>query len=294
MRLRPAVLIACMAGLPAVPAAGQQPVRQARAVAPDAAIRILNLVGSVRVTGWDRDSIVVTGSVDRRGGRFYLAAGAGSAKLGVELPPDEKAPGSSHLEIRVPRRSRVWIKTETASVEVTDVEGGLDVNSVSGSLRVAGEPQQLYAETIDGAIDIDGATRWVRAKTASGAVTLRGTVHDAAATTVSGRIEVAGGPFVRARFESVTGDIRFEGKLDRGGSFDFESHTGVIELILPASMDADITVTSFQGKIENHLTEARPRPSAGGRGSELVFTAGAGGAQVVVRSFKGVVRLLGS
>lgn len=276
----------------AISAGAQQQISDARAVAPDASIRIFNLVGSVRVSGWDTDSIAVSGTVAPGGGRFYLGAGEQTAKLGVDVPPGQKSRGPSHLEVRVPRGSRVWIKTETATVEVAGVEGGLDVNSVSGSLHVTGQPRQLYAETMDGAITIDGAARWVRAKTASGALTLRGRSDDVAATTVSGRIDVSGGPFLRARFESVTGDIRFEGTLDRGGSFDFESHTGVIELVLPAGVDAEVTVTSFQGKIENRLTEAKPRPSAGGRGTELVFTAGRGGAQLVVRSFKGIVRLL--
>lgn len=270
---------------------GQTRVEERRWVPPDASIRIHNLVGSTRVIGWDRDTIAVSGTLAPGSGRLYLAAGRAGAKLGVELPANENQAGPSHLEIRVPARARVWVKSASAEIEVSDVTGSLDLNSVSGRIRARGKPRDIIVESMDGTVEIAAAAPWVRVKTASGSVTLRGGTGDLVASTVSGTIRVEGGPFQRGRFESVVGDIHFEGRLDPAGSFHFESHSGEIELRLAEAVAAEFEVTSFDGEIENGLSRATPRPGRDLRSKELSFSLGSGGAYVTVRNFKGRVVL---
>lgn len=273
------------------PLAAQEHVNRRFAVASDASIRIQNMVGSVRVTGWDRDSIAVTGSVAKGGGRFYWAGGGRGAKVGVEEPVEAGKIPASHLEVMVPRRSRVWVKTASADIHITDVTGGLDLYSVTGGVRVGGEAGEVYAESMDGNVDVTASSRWVRAKTATGSVTLKVTGGDVTATTVSGNIVAVGDRFERGRFESVTGDIRFEGDFDRGGAFTFESHSGTIELTVPATVAANFDVSTLNGQITNELGWAQVRPSRDGTGKTLSLEAGPGGADVTVRSFKGDVLL---
>lgn len=269
-------------------ASAQSQVNERRPIARDASIRILNLVGSTRVIGWDRDSIAVTGSV---AGKFYLAGGAPGAKLGVELPLEEQNPGPSHLEVQVPAKARVWVKSSTADIEVSGVTGSVDLNSVSGRIRVQGNPAEIQVESMDGPVEISVTARWVRAKTASAPITLRGDVSDVAVTSVSGGIAIQGGRFEKGRFESVTGDVRFQGELDRGGSFQFENHSGAIELRLGATASAEFDVTTFAGDIENGLSRVAPHPGPGRQGKELTFAVGDGSAQVSIRNFKGRVAL---
>lgn len=272
-------------------AAAQERVDRRFAVARDASIRIQNMAGSVRVTAWDRDSVAVTGTVPKGGGRFYWAGGERGAKLGVEEPVDAvKLPGS-HLEVLVPRRSRVWIKTASADIHVTDVLGSLDLYSVTGTLRVAGEAGPVYAESMDGNVEVTAASAWVRIKTATGSVTLKLTGGDVVVTTVSGNVVAVGPRFDRVRFESVTGDIRFEGDFDRGGTFTFESHGGTVELLVPETVAANFELSTLGGQITNELGRAQVRTSREGIGKLLSFESGAGGADVTVRSFKGDVVL---
>ncbi|MDQ6828605.1 MAG: DUF4097 domain-containing protein, partial [Gemmatimonadota bacterium] len=97
--------------------------------------------------------------------------------------------------------------------------------------------------------------------------------------------------FERARFESVTGDIKVAMIPAAGGSFDFESHSGTIDLRLPADANADVDVSSVHGTITNKLTAARAVPMLDARGKEIGFRVGKGGALVRIRSFKGAVLL---
>jgi hypothetical protein len=57
-------------------------------------------------------------------------------------------------------------------------------------------------------------------------------------------------------------------------------------------MSADYDVATISGAIENGLTKRPAVAGREGRGQEIGFTTGDGGARIYVRSFKGGIRLL--
>jgi hypothetical protein len=278
----------------AAPLRAQQKVSQRFAVTPTASIRLFGDVGSLRIIGWDRDSVVVTGTLPA-GARLDASRGGNperpspGMKIYVEVPrspaPDAK------LELRVPARARVWSKSGSADVEVTGLTGGLDLNIVGGSARIVCSPAELQVESMDGSVTIEGSPPWLRVKTATGDVVLRGGSEDAAVSTVSGAVRVGEGRFERAKFTSVTGPIVFAGDLARGATLDFDTHGGPIELRLAPRVDAEFDVATVTGSIENTLTARRPIAGREGRGMELGFTSGTGRARILVRSFKGNIHL---
>jgi DUF4097 and DUF4098 domain-containing protein YvlB len=211
-------------------------------------------------------------------------------KMFVE-DPDERNPAPANLEVWVPLRTKLWIKTATASVTVSGVSGSLDIYVVSGNIDVSGDPSDVNAEAIDGSIRIVGSPSWVRAKSASGNVTFDGRSADVAMSTVSGRIQARGTSFEKGKFESVTGPIQFAGSFERGGLINFDTHSGAIDIGLKPGSGADFDVVSIAGTIANKLTSKGAVAGRYGRGAELETSAGGGGTQVVVRSFKGVVTL---
>ncbi len=262
------------------------------ALESDASIRIVNLMGSIRVIGWDKDTLAVSGTLGRGAGKFFYFGGGGrGAKLGVEVPEQYQVDEKSDLEVRVPARARLWIKAAAATIEIVDFKGGLDLYSVSGTIRVQGNPSQVYAESMDGAVEFSGVTPFARVKTASGNITLAGTVDDATATTVGGLVSVTGLTYQRVRLESVTGNIDLAGAIPRGASVTAESHSGTITISVPGDAQASFYVNNFQGAITNGLTKATPRLVRERGGHELSFTLGQGAADVNARNFKGDVVL---
>lgn len=255
----------------------------------DGSVRITNLVGSVRVSGWDRDSLVVRGTI-AKGDEFFIGGGHTAAKAFVQAA-NERNPGPSFLEVFVPRRAKVWVKTATADISVSDVQGQLDLYVVGGTIRVVGNPSELNAEAIDGDVLVSGSPGWLRAKSASGDVVLKGTSRDMTLSSVSGSVTVSGGRFERAKLETVTGPIRFTGDLERGGVLDIDTHSGAVELVLPAKFSADLEMVTISGAIKNMLSSKQPVLGRYGRGSELNGSVGNGGARVSVRSFKGLITL---
>ncbi|MFN2564556.1 MAG: DUF4097 domain-containing protein [Gemmatimonadaceae bacterium] len=278
----------------ATPVAAQQKVMQRYAVTPTASVRIFGDVGSLRIVGWDRDSVVIAGTLPT-GARMDASRGgapgrpASGMKIYVEVP---RAPApDARIELRVPARARVWAKSGSADVEVTGLTGGLDLNIVGGSVRVVCSPAELQIESMDGSVAIEGSPAWLRAKTATGDIVMRGGSDDAGLSTVSGAVRVGEGRFERAKFTSVTGAIVFAGDIARGGTLDFDTHGGPIELRLAPNPDAEIDAATVTGTIENTLTSRRPIAGREGRGMELGFTSGTGRARVLIRSFKGNISL---
>ena len=285
-------VLACLAmALMSSSANAQTKVNRGLQLDATGAVRVYNLVGSVRVTGWNRDSVVVRGTLGK-GNTLHMGGGGAGLKMFIE-GMDDRNPSRADIEVLVPVRAKVWIKTATASIDVRDVTGSLDLYVVGGDIKVTGNPADVNAEAIDGSITIIGSPAWVRAKSASGDVSLDGSSPDVTISTVSGRIDVDGTKFEKAKFESVTGSIRFAGSFQRGGLVNFDSHSGSIEIGIPAGSPADFDVVSIAGAIANKLTKSRPVPGRYGRGAELTTSSGDGGTRVVVRSFKGPVTLLG-
>lgn len=295
-RKRSAVSRALIGGLAAIllaasPLAAQKKVERKQALGMEAALRIHNMVGSVIVHGWNKDTVLVRGTLGA-GDSFFMGGGYTGAKMFVESV-NERDPKPTRLEIWVPARVRLWVKTATASIEVSDVAGGLDLYVVSGTIDVTGNPRELNAEAIDGDIHITGSPPWVRAKSASGAITFQGVSSDAAFSTVSGPIRVDGGNgvFERTKIETVTGNVTFAGRLDRSGAFDFDSHGGTIDIAIPEKTGATFSVVTIAGSITNKLSKKNPTPGRFGRGAELMTEESGGGAKVSVRTFKGPVTL---
>ena len=90
-------------------------VERRYAMAADASIRVAGAISSLRIIGWDRDSLVITGTMPK-GWRFdggVNAAATGpsrGAKFYIEGRRDNY-PNGATLELRVPARARVWAKS---------------------------------------------------------------------------------------------------------------------------------------------------------------------------------------
>ncbi|HUF31410.1 MAG TPA: hypothetical protein VMM77_12230 [Gemmatimonadaceae bacterium] len=278
-----------------VPASeAQKNFERRHAVTPTSSIRLTAVSQStvLRVIGWERDSLVFTGEVGASaridGG---VAANGAGAKLFVETPAATAA-SPARLELRVPSRSRVWVKLGSGAVEVSGVRGAIDIDIVSGSINVTGDLRELNAETMDGEIVVNGRAGWLRAKSAGGAVTISGGGEDVGLTSVSGAVSVLGGPVQRGRIETITGNVLVAAGIERGGQLTIDSHSGHVELRHPPAIGADFDVITVQGTVTNQLSSARPQPGMGARGLELGTSVAGGGRSITIRTFKGPVMLV--
>jgi len=285
----PAMLLAVALPLPAT---AQTRVNSRHAVNSDSYVRIyMETEGTIRIAGWSKDSVVFSGTADGSLPEleFGIAKEGKAAKGGIWT--DKKGKGAVDLDIFVPEGATVWVKTTGASVQIDEVSGGVDVYTVSGNVTFAGSPKQLYAESMGGEVSITGESRSIRAKTGKGPITFRGSVEDVTLVTVGGKITVSGPRLRQGHFESVTGDIVFDGALEPGSSVGFQTHSGRVEMTLPRDAGADCVVTTIEGELQVDFDVPESLERDGAQGPEKEFTIGDGGANVKIQTFDGPVAI---
>jgi hypothetical protein len=286
-RLGPATVLCLAAWASALPASAQRLVDERFPAAPDGHIQIMNIAGSVKIIGWERDSIIVTGTVhDTPTQRFAIHRSEAGVKIGIWDTTIERVSPST-IEVRVPERSQVWVRTGSAAVFVAGIAGGVDVNSVGGAIEIEGAPREAFAESMTGTIVLNVRTAVARAKTVTATVRIHGVITDATATSVSGGILIEHADIARGSFESVDGELRFIGVIRPAATLSFVTHAGAVEFLLPAAASAQFRVGSYDGALTTEFDVPIRTMASKIKGSEQNFTLGDGGAQINVRTFRG-------
>jgi len=271
-------LLILLAG--ATPAVAQQRVAETRPAPRDGTVKISSPAGSVTIIGWDVDSVRVSGTLGDGVESLQFSTNERETRIRVVVSRDAQVTGSV-LEVRVPHASHVAVRTQGADIRLDEVWGASDLESVSGNIEVLGHARALYAQTATGDVVIEAETKILRAKSVDGTVTVARARGYLEVSTVTGDAHVTGGSLWEGQVTTVSGAIRFRGDFDPGGGFYFETHSGDIDLELPAVLQADFDLVLLGGRVDNEFAAA----------DERTFSTGGGGTQIRIKTFRGNVHL---
>lgn len=295
-RNRIAVSLTLLALVAAVPALAGTPINETKSASAAGTVTIDNLIGSITVEGWDRNEIQLTGSLGEGPERLEFEVKGDRAEIKVIWP--ERGVGyidhddeDTDLNLKVPMRSSVNASGVNTEIEITGIGGDVDAETVNGSIEIGGSPESVDAETVNGGIKIDASTGEVSAETVNGTIRVTGAEGELEASTVNGTIEISGGPFESCDLSTVSGSLSFRGELTGNDEFSFETHSGEVEIYLPADIEADFEVSTFSGDIDNEFGPKAKRTSKYAPGKELEFSTGSGGPTISASSFSGRVSL---
>lgn len=293
-------LVACLA-LAAVPAAAQERVDERRPAAADGTVAIETGAGAVRVSGWDRNEVAVTGTLGSGAERLVLRGGERQTRVEVE-PAEHSHFAEADLDVKVPAGSQIRVESFNARIEVTGVRGGVRAETVNGGISVTGSGGEVHVESVNGGVTVRGGSARIHAESVNGRVEVSDPGSDLRAGTVNAPLTVTGSPALqRGHLESVNGRVRFDGALAPRATLEVETVSGRVELGLAAAA-ADFNISTFSGRITNELGPAArrsqrswERSDEGGDdegGREIVFSVGGGGgARVTVQTLSGAVTI---
>ena len=298
-------LLAGLAGaallLAAVAAGAAAPEKIDRSVAAprDGTVSISNVSGSVRVEGWGEARVTVTGRLGRGSERLDVGNAGQRTEVKVVLPRHAHDVEGSDLVVRVPNGSRVEVEVVSASLEVGDVQGALDLQSVSGDVTARGAAREMAIKTVSGNIVIEAATPELTVETVSGDIRAEGLRGSLEISTVSGDANLkASGEIRRLRFSAVSGNLICACPLAADASVEAESHSGDIALTVGDHPQGAFSLSSFSGGITNEFGTgaARSKPysrddDATNVSKEMKFTLGDAPARVEITTFSGDIAL---
>jgi len=247
------------------PALADRSIDKTVAADADGEVSIELIAGSVRIIGWDRNEVRVSGTVGDDVKEVEISAEDGEVAIEVELPDsDDDSSGrrsfndaGADLEIHVPRGSTVEAESISAGFTLENLTGVVDVESISGEIELKGSVSEVELASISGQISVESDE-----------------------------------PLEEGSFETISGSIELRAALAPGGDFSFETVSGNVELRLPADTSADFNVETFSGRIENEFGPQAERTSEYAPGKELEFTIGGGDADVEIESFSGKIEIL--
>jgi hypothetical protein len=276
------------------------PINETKAAPADGMVSIENMNGTVVVEGWNRKQVEVTGTLGDGPERLDFEVRGQRTTIEVVWPRHDDDSGwngrrqmaPTELRVRVPRGSDIRIEGVNLGIEIKAVDGEVEMETVNGNIMVSDSPASVSASTVNGTIESDATTAEIDLEAVNGELTIRGAAGDLSASTVNGPIRITGDRFRSVDVSTVSGDIVFDGALDDRGSFDFESHSGDVELRLPPDVSAEFDVSTFSGAIQNAFGPEARRKDRYAPGMELSFSTGGGGARVDVSSFSGAVELV--
>ena len=170
----------------------------------------------------------------------------------------------------------------------------LNLHSSTGPLSAERLQGDLTLEGTDAVVNVrDVTSGHVHVRTMRGSITLTdvrsGHVELA---SISGDVHLKSvtGPLVQA--SSGSGKIFYDGDFGSGGDYEFTTHTGDIEALVPADVSADFKAHSVLGRVRHDFPlQAQHSRSSVEAGRSFFGTAGKAASEVVLRSFSGKIRL---
>jgi hypothetical protein len=222
--------------------------------------------------------------------------------------------------------SALEARSTSGNIRVTKVRDDVSVNATSGSLRIEGVGGRVNAKSVSGWVTVFDVGGDVTAVSTSDAVTVenvrgRAVVHSingrltarkvaegVRANSLSGPIEISqakgrieagstSGAIILSeldsndlRAKSMSGTVRYTGKLQSDGLYELESFSGDIIIQIPADSEFALAAKTFSGSINTEFPLKISSGTIGGKGP-LRGAVGKGGAELSALGFSGSVHI---
>ena len=265
-----------------------------------------NVAGDITVTGGGGDEVKIDAvkrvrHPNEAEGKALLseininvADRGGRVEVRTDYPRRRNWSGGVDFTVSVPRDASVALRSVSGTVKVTNVNGELRAESVSGDIVTMTTKKLRWAKTVSGDVDVSEAEAdELSVGSVSGDVTvnrLKGSGFDA--QTVSGDLRLTDVELDHATLRSVSGDIDYAGRLGRNGRFQFQSHSGDIRVTPADARGFAIEASTFSGDVRSDYAltlQSSPGNSLapGGRNRSVRGSFGDAGATLSLQSFSG-------
>ena len=280
--------VAVLGALPGIAAAGS-PINKKTSASATGTVEISNTVGSVVVTGWDRDEVVITGELSEDAERLEFTKSGDVTRIKVVLPNRSHHADDTDLIVKMPGGAGLSVNVVSADISVKGVRGAQRLQSVSGDVRTEAAGEDVECRTVSGDVAVTGSGKkgLITITTVSGDASASRVAGELNANTVSGNVTLGAGETSRSRLRSTSGDLNMTGRLLPDARIDAESISGDVRLDLTGPVNGELDISSFNGEIRNCFGPKALRSSEYAPGRELRFRDGTGSSRVRIKTLNG-------
>ena len=302
MRRCLSLLAALTVAAGASPAGADFRLEKHLALAPGGTLRVDAEGGRVTVRGGDADgvSVLITSSRDDVDSRYTFDFKAEPGKVEVINKRRRGArdggwwswfdwntwnvDGAVNMEIRVPRATRIDVRSSGGGLDVADlagdarlrssggrieaaqIVGGVDAESSGGRVEIADVDGDVVASSSGGGVDVARVSGGVEASSSGGGVRLEGVGGRVLAESSGGSVSavLAAGHTGGGSLSSSGGGVRIEVAADARLSIDAYSSGGNVHCDLPVARQGKVSRTALRGDLNGGGAPLTLRSSGGG------------------------------
>jgi DUF4097 and DUF4098 domain-containing protein YvlB len=269
------------------------------------ALDLQNVAGDISVTGGGGDDVRIEAVKRVRHPneaeakallseiQIEVADRGGRVEVRAEYPRRRNWSGGVDFTVSVPRDASVALRSVSGTVKVTNINGELRAETVSGDIITMTAKKLRVAKTVSGDVEIsESEADELSLGSVSGDVIvnrLKGNGFDA--QSVSGDLRLTDVEIDHASIRSVSGDIDYSGRLARNGRYQFQSHSGDIRVTPADAKGFAIEASTFSGDVRSDYAltlQTSPGNSfTPGRNRSVRGSFGDAGATLTLQSFSG-------
>ena len=280
------------------------------AATPDVNVTVASTAGRITVRGTDKKEVHAKATTDGTKIKLRAVGGAENAPNSpasrVELQVsnrdesgDESCLGEFDVELEVPRGATVYLKTQEGDITVQDVtEAHLETND--GRIEAMRVSKVFDAASLSGNVTLEDASGRAHLTSLNGVIEVRGVrpldgSDFLKVRTVSGDILLNEIGPARVEVNTISGELRLNGPLARGGTYDFATTTGDVTISMPADSSFKLNArVSEHGEIDTEFPlqyRGSASPTSPPQSGRIFGTHGSGDATISFVSFNGTLRL---
>jgi len=246
--------------------------------------------GDVIVRGWSEPRVRVRAATERG----VVRAEGTSSYFTLGLRGQYSRGTDTRFEVWVPVGTRLRITTQSGNVTIGGTKAEVEAGTQSGDIELEDVGDRVAANVLSGDVSMRRVAGDVRVSAVSGDIDLTDVTGDVEISSVSGDITLRGVTSRRVRTKTTSGDVTYDGVIDPAGRYDFGSHSGDVDILLPANASTQVTVATFSGGIVSDfpITLSSGTHDIGITSTKrFTFNVGKGEARLTAESFSGDVTI---
>jgi DUF4097 and DUF4098 domain-containing protein YvlB len=172
------------------------------------------------------------------------------------------------------------------SVDVSTTSAPITADGISSEIGLSSETGQITVHNI--------AKSHVHARSVTAPVSLQDvTMSRVDIQSTGGTVQLKNVSGQRIAVGTTSGNIDYQGDPSGGGNYILTTHSGAIDVTLPATASVDLSARSTTGKVENDFPlQQKPHTSfVPQQGRSFAGTSNSGSSSVQLQSFSGKIRV---
>jgi hypothetical protein len=276
-----------------LPTLAGEKIDRTLAAEPNGTVEIHNVRGKIAITGWPNEEVKVSGTLDDMTEEFIFTSEGSKTLIKVKLPRHTNFHNrdGSNLTIHVPLGSKVAFSGVATDLDVQKVDGGLEINSVSGEIFVQEIKGRTYINSVSGGLKLQTLSGILEVSTVSGDLQAQVECKKVRVSGVSADLDLKLKEIESASLSNVSGDTMISGVLMSDGELKLSSVSGEAFYLVEGTLDARVSMeTAPGGDIINEYTDDKPISSFI-NSHNLRFTTGSGNATIRMSTVSGNIGL---